>query len=751
MHSSRARCLTTLLVSALVIAACAIGISRLTTSADNRVFFGTDDEQFNQLLDFEEQFASYTSVVFVVAQAEPGTGVDLAPAVRWLTEESWKIPSATKVTSIANFPHAAAIEDDVAVDDLIDLMCVDDQVCDLGKVDSLGKQYLTNLLVNANQNATTVIATLTIDHKSSTDITRIYRHVDNVRTEFVARYPNLGIYVSGGLPMMQAFVDAANHDAGTLIPLALCVFLVLLLTMLGSIKLTLSIVGMGVGAIVVALGIAGWTDHVLNTATSTVPLVVLTLTIASGMHIFLAVSRDRREISIEERYADALDEHLTPILLANLTTAIGLLSLTFVPSPPIRELGYLSAIGVTSGTALLALVAPAISKFLPRRSSNSAASSRVQFALRNLAIRLYESRLGSSAVLLLFVFSLPGVLLINVDDDFVKYFDPDSSFRTDTEYVTQNMFGPYGLEIVVGTDVSGGVFEPNFLGHIDTVTSTLRDDSRVRSVFSFSDVLFDSGRVFGITRSNFRDLGSDAIAQSFLAYELSLAEGQSTNDLLDIDRSSARISVVLEEATSKEVRSIVAEFEGDLLKNDEYPTYVTGEIVPTAFLSPDNIRAMFIGIGLSIFLSVVLLSAFYKSLVVGAISLIAIFTPVAAGFGLWGWLSGDVGLATAVIVAVTLGVVIDDTIHMVHRYYELNRSGAPKDMIIQSLFLRSGIAVTATSIVLAAGFSVMLFSGFQMNSAFGTSTAIIVSLALLFDITLLPRLLEASGGVSKRG
>ena len=52
----------------------------------------------------------------------------------------------------------------------------------------------------------------------------------------------------------------------------------------------------------------------------------------------------------------------------------------------------------------------------------------------------------------------------------------------------------------------------------------------------------------------------------------------------------------------------------------------------------------------------------------GMLSLIPNLFPAAVGFGLWGYLYGEVGVALSVVAAMTLGIVVDDTVHYLSKY-----------------------------------------------------------------------------------
>ena len=116
--------------------------------------------------------------------------------------------------------------------------------------------------------------------------------------------------------------------------------------------------------------------------------------------------------------------------------------------------------------------------------------------------------------------------------------------------------------------------------------------------------------------------------------------------------------------------------------------------------------------------------------------------PAAMGFGLWGLLVGEVGLALSVVTTMTLGIVVDDTVHFLSKYLRAKREhGHTAQEAVRYAFNHVGRALTTTSIVLVAGFLVLAQSHFELNSGMGLLTAIVIVLALAADFLFLPPLL----------
>ena len=163
-----------------------------------------------------------------------------------------------------------------------------------------------------------------------------------------------------------------------------------------------------------------------------------------------------------------------------------------------------------------------------------------------------------------------------------------------------------------------------------------------------------------------------------------------------------------------------------------------------AHIGKRNIRAMLLGTAIALLaISAILLIAL-RSFRLGLVSLVPNFVPGVMGFGLWGLTMGQVGLALSVVVVMTLGIVVDDTVHFLSKYRRARHEhGCAPDEAVRYAFQTVGRALVTTTTVLVAGFLVLLLSDFIPTAEVGMLTAAIIALALIADFLLLPPLLMA--------
>ena len=134
----------------------------------------------------------------------------------------------------------------------------------------------------------------------------------------------------------------------------------------------------------------------------------------------------------------------------------------------------------------------------------------------------------------------------------------------------------------------------------------------------------------------------------------------------------------------------------------------------------------------------------------GLLSLVPNLIPAALAFGAWGLFVGQVGLALSVVTGMTLGIVVDDTVHFLSKYLRARREkGLNAEGAVRYAFSTVGLALVVTSIVLIAGFMVLTFSAFTLNSNMAFMTAVTIMFAIIADFLLLPPLLMALDGKEK--
>ncbi|MEW8625013.1 MAG: MMPL family transporter, partial [Candidatus Thiodiazotropha sp.] len=230
--------------------------------------------------------------------------------------------------------------------------------------------------------------------------------------------------------------------------------------------------------------------------------------------------------------------------------------------------------------------------------------------------------------------------------------------------------------------------------------------------------------------------------------EFSLPFGLDLNNQINVKKSATRFTVTLESISTQQLLQIEENAQQWLLENaPEMRIDGASPSVMFAHIGSRNIIAMLKGTTTALIIISLILVFALRSLRIGGISLIPNLVPMGMAFGLWGLIVGEVGLALSVVSGMTLGIVVDDTVHFLSKYLRARREkNLPREDAVRYAFSTVGTALWVTSLVLMVGFGILAFSHFELNAGMGLLTAITLGLALVADFLFLPPLLIYFGG-----
>jgi predicted RND superfamily exporter protein len=160
-----------------------------------------------------------------------------------------------------------------------------------------------------------------------------------------------------------------------------------------------------------------------------------------------------------------------------------------------------------------------------------------------------------------------------------------------------------------------------------------------------------------------------------------------------------------------------------------------------------NVKSMAWGTLFAFLLISAVLIISLRSFRYGIISLLPNMIPAFLAFGVWSLTIGEAGFAIAVVTSVTLGIVVDDTVHFLSKYVRARREkGLSAEDAIRVSFEGVGSALLATTFILSVGFTILMLSPFLMNWTLGALSALTIAIALIVDFTFLPAVLLAVDG-----
>ena len=740
------------IVAALVlVAAAASGIARMDFAADYRVFFDEDNPQLMALEALENTYGKSENIVFLIVPDDgDATSEQALSAAVWLTDAAWRTPYSRRVDSLANFQHTTADGDDLFVQDLVD-------PSQLGQAEArahirdiaLSDPRVAGGIIAVDGDVSVVSVTIELPLEGQLDaVAEVAEFARSIASEAEERFAGIDLRIVGTVMVNQTFVEASISSQMMFLPASL----VLMALILGL--LTRSGAGVAVTGLVIvfsipaSMGMGAWVGLPFSPPISPAPTIVLMMVVANCVHLLVALQqRLRAGDSKHDAIVESLRLNLHPVFLASLTTALGFLSMNFSEVPPYRHLGVFVAFGISASFLLSVTFLPALISLLPMRAAKDrrlrGPSMRrlADFALQHRKALFW----GWSALVLAMALAIPRNEL---NDVLVHFFDESIEFRQDTDFMDERLSGNTLMEYSLEAQTEGGITDPRFLAEVSSFAEWFREQPSVRHVSVITDTLRQLNQsLHGDDPAAYRIPESQELAaQYLLLYELSLPQGLNLNNQIDRSRTATRVSVSAQTLYSQDLLELNARAAAWLEENAPHVAGVnsSGPSALFAYIGQRNINAMLVGtVVVLLAISAILLFAL-RSLRLGLISIVPNLLPAVLGFGVWGLTVAQIGLSLSVVVAMTVGIVVDDTVHFLAKYRRARREyGEDPEAAVRYAFDTAGRALFTTTLVLVAGFLIFVFSPFVPTAQVGVLTALIIGFALVADLSLLPALLTA--------
>lgn len=740
------------LVGSLILVMGLASQGKMEFDGDYHVFFSKSNPELEAFDALQEKYTKDDNVILVLSPKNENVFTkENLTAIEELTASSWNTPYSSRVDALTNFQHTRAEGDDLYVDDLSyeSSLKTPEEIAEI-KRRALAEPLLVNRILNTKGSVTAINITVKLPGiDSAKEIPEVTAFVRKMIEDFKAKHPNFEVHTSGLVPLNTAFFESSMNDLGlTMIMLIIVIITTLILTR--NIWSTLATLVVVLFSIMSAVGFVGIMGIKLTPPSAVFPTMILTLAVADSIHILITMLQKMRVDGLSK--VDALVESIRlnfmPVFITSLTTVIGFLTMNFGDVPPFWDLGNITAFGMTMAFLFSTTTLPAIMAVFPVKVTQKE-------KLRTSKSNMYQ-RLGNFVVRQPVRLTVISVIVIGAlgylasknrfNDEFINYFDTSVKFRTDTDYISDNLTGIYNIEFSIGSGESGGINNPRYLRTLNDFEDWLNEQPEVIHVNAFSEVARRVNRSMHGDNTEFYRVpdSREEAAQYLLLYELSLPFGLDLNNQINVDKSESRVTVTLKNIDSPQMIAFSERGEQWLKDNAPKEMHALG-VSPMLMFSKLGFRqadSMLKGNIIALILISLILMLALRSFKLGLLSLIPNVTPVIIGFGIWAMYSAQINTGMVVVFGMTLGIIVDDTVHFMSKFLRARRElGYTAKEAVVYAFETVGKALVTTTLVLLAGFTVLSTSSFALNSYMARITVVIILSALIIDFILLPSLL----------
>lgn len=507
-----------------------------------------------------------------------------------------------------------------------------------------------------------------------------------------------------------------------------------------------------------------------------IPVLLIGLTVDYALQI---TGRYREDIAnganVKEAIHEAVKHSGMPLLLAAGTTMVAFFTNITSSLPPMRDFGIIAGTGVMLGFFAMLTFVPAARNLLDQKRERK--RKRIQSRAMADAIPGVGRALGGlSGVIVRHPVVVLGVVAAVSVMSFVGAANISTTFNQ-TDFLPSNTDAYEDLELL-SAEFGGGsataqvLIEGDFLDPaelLDLITfeaainnQTTRPEGATGAVRSslfvlIADFAEDTGLPGDRFDQSFRDLvldlasqGPDAISRADVQnmYDsFGAVAGPELDAVLVLhedgpDRTLLTVPMVSGDPGS--TRAFQRDLH-DLWPGDDEVLFITGAEILTVAVTDEMTDSQLQSVILTIVAAFIVLTIFFglteRRPMLGFITVLPIGLVV-------GWILGSMYLLgisynvmTALITALTIGVGVDYTIHVTHRFLEeLAEKRGIRHAVSESMKTTGG-ALIGSALTTALGFGVLLFSPLAPMQQFGGLTALTILYSLIAAFIVLPPML----------
>jgi predicted RND superfamily exporter protein len=745
MKESKFRKYRWLVMGLLAVVTVFLGIQLKNTKLDSSVekMFPKNDAETEYFHEFRAKFNSENDYLLLIIERKAGIfDSTFLCSVGTYSQKLSKLKNVNNVTSITNQKELLLYSNGIKKQiPYVDLEAFDPKQ-DSARIYS--KEELVKTLVSKDGKSLCLFIKHD-DYLSNEDAEVLITSIKNTSKKY--KFDNLVVF---GRSYAQSYVMGLMSFQMTLFLILSAILIIVCLFLAFK-----SIWGILIPQLVVFLGMfwllggMGLFNSPINILLTVMPSIMFVVSMSDVIHL---VSRYLDALRTEDTNFDAIILAIKEVglatLLTSLTTAIGFMSLYFIPIEPLQKFGIIMGIGVLIAFILTFTILPILFYTFPgpKRVQGKKGPSKWDRRLKCLFILVVRNpkRILIAAIGVLLLSGL-GITMVVSNNYMMDDLPEDDPLIQDVGYISEHYGGtrPFTMTVEL-TDTSKSIWNLEVLQEIDTVQTYLETnyDVQVRSSLITALKVMNRGKHSG--DANYYALPESQKRLNSFKKALKISnEGKMIRLFMDSTQTTLQINGFLDDVGNIKITKRNKDLEKFLttrnFKGVEY--HLTG----TSHLVDKNMRSlvqnMLMGLGISILVIALLLGLIFKSFRVVLISLVPNLLPLIVLTGLMGFLGINIKLSTAIIFSIAFGIVVDDTIHLLGKFRHELSKGKSVIYALQRAYITTGKAMILTTLILCAGFFLMVFSCFMGTFYLGFLLTVVLVVALIADLTVLPVLL----------
>ncbi|MDR0463597.1 MAG: MMPL family transporter [Treponema sp.] len=324
------------------------------------------------------------------------------------------------------------------------------------------------------------------------------------------------VYFAGTTVINAVINESIVEDNILLLPLAVIVVLGLLFFSFRRLIFVILPLSTAVISVVWTVGLAAMLGVKLSTITTIMPIILIAVGHAYGIHVITHYVKDIREkmLTAEEHRLivfDLMRKMIKPVFLAAITTITGFISFCFTPIIPMMEFGYYTSIGVLAVfiltilyiPSMLLLRGPRTEAGAQKKYNDQGENDRISNTIANIFLSIAtKKKTVLFATIFIIIISIYGISKIIVDNSIIDFFRHETAVNRSDRFIREYFGGSKELNLVIQADTTEELLHPDVLKAVDGLSSYLtKNVPAVGKAVGFTDVIKRMNQVFNVDQS----------------------------------------------------------------------------------------------------------------------------------------------------------------------------------------------------------------------------------------------------------
>ena len=691
-----------------------------------------------------------------------------------------------EVTSISNTDDIYGSEEGLTIEKIFEVIPGTP-----GEMKSLRRRVLENDLFrnsffSEDGRRTGIFVELAMDEDDSEILYSTYIALERIFEE----NPGIDKHYIAGFPIVAAtlrtVIDQDTQRFFPFVALLAVFFLWLTFRRPSGVAVPMLVVGF---SILFTLAIMVVFEVPLNTITSALPVFLISIGVADGIHMFSEYRENRIEgLPREKAVCLMLDKLALPVTMTSITTAVGFLSLTVSDIVPIFTFGIFVAVGTLLAMVLSLIFIPTLLMVLPEKVSASQEGSGTDENLSrgvhqvNFMDRLFQKSLDVMtawvlrnarpvllAALAISAISIYGLSQVKVESSLESYFQADAPLVI-ANRAMEKMSGSRTINIVITKSGEEEPWKnPDNLKVVEEFQEFLANEPRVKRTLSLVDLIKRISYAFNENRKEFNRLpngfefleseeifeengqtekrtvkreisGRDLIAQYLVLYENS--GGDVLSDVVDSEYLNLNLAVTISSNSTTEEEKLLQSIEDYAVRQfpQGFSMTSSGMVPINVATSNEVVTSQIRSLSGSILAVFLMLALIFRSVSRGLMGMIPLVFTVLFNFGVMGFFGVHLDIGTALVSSIVIGIGVDYSIHYLSSMFHELAVGTELHDAISNTVRRSGKAITSNAVTVGFGFLALSVSEFLPLVTLSWMIWLTLNISALATMILIPAL-----------